>query len=437
MLQADKLKGSKTTNYRTVLAAIPSSQRIQKINNILNFSGLQILNVGLLPVESASLVDALSNSLNKGKDKTKNNWTVFIAQNSNGGLRQIVTKNGHMALTRMTPLVNTDSDPEVWASEVSQELKATMTYLTRFDYKQDDNLEVIVVANPTAGQVLEGLIEVSCNYYCVTVAQVAERLKISLDRPEESRFIDPVHARWAANKLAFDMEMKPEEVDKISKARLGAIAASLVMAVSFLYFSAQAYASFSTLSDTKRKIVKAKAQNAQADTAYNQAVEKNKDTANFDINLVKGTVEAHEELARRGVKPIDHIKRINEAMKGMDQTFSKIEMEFIPLDEVENDRRQRRGRDDTEDKAKGEIRISIQMIFPGNVAPEKGNAKVERIRQSLQREFEDIGFKAEIEKFLQDMTFESAFEGSAGLSAKDLRANTDFVSAILITGKVS
>ena len=436
LIQSDKLKGSKVKNFRTVMAAIPSSQKMQKVNNVLNFSGLQILGVGLLPVESASLVHELSQSMNKNKDKTKNNWTIFVAQNANGGLRQIVTKNGDMALTRMTPLVNTDEEPEVWASEVSQELKATMTYLTRFDYKQDENLEVILVSNPTAGQILEGLIDVSCNFYSLSVTQVSERLKIKPHSPEEMRYMDSIHARWSANKINFDMNMMPEEVGIISKARLGAVAASVLMAFSLLYFSSGAYATYSDLSQTKQDIVRAKSNKNSADIAYNEAV-KNSDATEYDINLIKGTVDSYEEFGNAGILPTKYIAKINKAMSKFTQTFSDIEMNISSNTKQGN---QSTGRSanavrDT-DLKKGEVEIKLKMVFPGSVAPEKGNELVERIRRSLEQEFSDIEYNVEITKFLRDMTFESAFEGSAGIRPQAGKVTSSFSSEILISGSL-
>lgn len=436
LIQSDKLKGQKESNHRAVLAAIPSSQKIQRINNVLNYSGLQILNFGLLPVESASLVNALSSALNKSPDRSKSRWTVFIAQNSSGGLRQIVIKNGQMALTRMTPLVNTDDDPETWASEVSQELKATMTYLTRFDYKQDDNLDVVVICNTSAGQILEGLIETSCNFYSLTVMQAADKVGISLVDPENTKFIDPLHVRWAANKSSFAMDMKAKDVANISQARMGAIAASIALFFSLIYFTGAAYETYSGLSKAKQDIVTARVERTQAKQNLIEA-ENNSDVTDYDVNLVRGAVEASKKYSDKGIMPIDYIKRINKAMRKDRFTFNSLQMSFEGSASSSDQRGSRSRRGSDEEKSDGTVLIKLQLLFPGDIAPEKGNSQVEKISRNIQAEFDDIGFEVKVSKFLRDMSFESQFSGSAGLSAKSQGESSTFNAQIEIAGDAS
>ena len=89
------------------------------------------------------------------ESKEKASWTIFMGQQSSGSLRQIVTRNGELALTRMTPIVDTDIEPALWAREVTEELDSTMSYLARFGYKKEDGLDIIIVSNGSTHQALQ------------------------------------------------------------------------------------------------------------------------------------------------------------------------------------------------------------------------------------------------------------------------------------------
>jgi len=53
-------------------------------------------------------------------------WTVFIGQHQSGGLRQVVVREGELALTRMTAVGSHDENPMNWAREVQQEFKLNL-----------------------------------------------------------------------------------------------------------------------------------------------------------------------------------------------------------------------------------------------------------------------------------------------------------------------
>ena len=126
--------------------------------NVLKDTDVSIAGFGLLPTESVNFVEALSRKIFGGGEGDKkstlsflskkkapppksNVWTIFIGQNRSGGLRQIVTKGGELALTRITPIVETNEDIELWTGDIFREYQATMTYLSRFGYTSNDTLQ--------------------------------------------------------------------------------------------------------------------------------------------------------------------------------------------------------------------------------------------------------------------------------------------------------
>ena len=145
-LKLDEKNATSEGKGRSYLfAAIPSSEAFLKVMRAVSLSSATVVGLYLLPVEASSLVRELTSKLSKGR-KSKASWTIFMGQHHNGSVRQIVTRNNDLALTRMSPVVDTDVEPELWAKEMSTELGATMSYLSRFGYKESDGLNIITVS---------------------------------------------------------------------------------------------------------------------------------------------------------------------------------------------------------------------------------------------------------------------------------------------------
>ena len=148
-----------------------------------------------------------------------------------------------------------------------------------------------------------------------------------------------------------------------------------------------------------------------------------------------GATKAYESYQKLGIKPTEHLKKINVAARRHGVTFSAVTMEF---EDVDNDNRLGSRRPSSNEQPMlGEVVISLEMVFPGSVAPEKGNSLVQKLAATLGQEFKDDQYTVEVTKYLRDMTFESQFSGTAGLRAKDQRVNANFKAEIEISGKVS
>src|SRR5262249_42366662 len=147
-------KSTKEQDDVYIFSAVPESRQLTQTVGAVQAALTQIAGFGLLPVEASDMVKALYAKVQQRKQSAQ--WVVLIGQHRHGGLRQIVIKNGDLALTRMSPVMESDQDAHAWAGEVQQEFSATMSYLTRFGFQQEDGLHIILIANPEAGQALEG-----------------------------------------------------------------------------------------------------------------------------------------------------------------------------------------------------------------------------------------------------------------------------------------
>jgi hypothetical protein len=115
-----------------LFAALPETDRLDSIAADMLEAGVQLSGFGLLPAESVGLVQALAAKV--FNEDRPSRWAVLISQHETGGLRQVVVKNGNLALTRITPTSEAGVHGPGWADEVMREFRGTLSYIARFGY---------------------------------------------------------------------------------------------------------------------------------------------------------------------------------------------------------------------------------------------------------------------------------------------------------------
>lgn len=408
-----------------IFAAVPGSSQFTKTITAARKSLASIAGFCLLPVESSDMVKALSDKLSKGR-KQKSKWAVFMGQHKNGGLRQIVTKDGELALTRMTPISDVDTDAGLWANEVYQEFKATMSYLSRFGYQVEDGLDVIVVGDPMAGESLEGLIEDDCNYSSMTAEEAARILGLPFSRGGDDRYADVLHTGWAGRKSKFILPMQAAQIDQVSKPRQMAMAASVLLLLSAAFFGYKAFDRFQSTAQTFMDLDTAKRRYAQLDVQYQKEV-KRKEDLGFDVRLVQSSIAVHNDLEKKRIKPLRILSGVGHAL-GKDLRVDQIS---IKRPEKTLVGALTASRDDAPATL---FEASMQMTYPSTTDIDRGNQEVRDLSQRLR----DLlpGRKVEVTKFLKDYEYvEEIVVESGDLDKKDIEQ--DFVAEIKITGAVS
>src|SRR5690606_5080382 len=135
-------------------------------------------------------------------------WSVFLGQHQSGSLRQVVTRNGELALTRMTPIIDSDQDPEAWANDIVMEIKGTMSYLARFGFDSNDGLDIIVIAGNNAAESVSSKIDFDCNLNVLTASEAGKLLGLNLGIQQDQRYADPLHVSWLGKKRVLTLPMK-------------------------------------------------------------------------------------------------------------------------------------------------------------------------------------------------------------------------------------
>lgn len=408
-----------------IFAAIPASEAFARTMGAARRSLAPVAGFCLLPVESSDMLKKLSEKLAaRSGEKSKARWTVFIGQHQSGGLRQIVTKNGELALTRMTPVVEYERDPVQWSAEVHQEFNATMSYLSRFGYDPDDGLNVILVSDSAGGELVQERVDTPCNFYALTAAEAASFLGFSLGRQEAPHYADVLHVAWSGRKSKFILPMKAKEIDKVSRPRQVAAVALLLM---ILAGGAQCYqfmSGYQVLSEAFSDIEDSTQRKAQLDLQYQKEV-KRKEDLGFDIQLIQSALAVYDQLEEKRIKSLGLFLNVGIAL-GRDMRIDRIEVEKA-----------------TENKVAGYVKVvagskpgftaNMQMTFPGTTDAEKGNAEVKAFQTRLQTRLPDHVVK--ISKLLEDYEYSEGIVVETGDIKKD-DVSQDYVAEIRIEGPV-
>ncbi|MCB1563734.1 MAG: hypothetical protein KDJ75_09185 [Alphaproteobacteria bacterium] len=407
-----------------IFAAIADTQHFRKTMAAVRKSLASVAGFCLLPVESSDMVGALAAKLTRQKNQQPV-WSVFIGQHRNGSLRQIVTKNGELALTRMSPIVEDDSDPARWANEVYQEFKATMSYLSRFGYGEEDGLRVTAIADTAAGDILEGLFEEDCAFDALTLSEAAKILNLPVGYQDDQRHADILHVAWAGRKSRLILPMKAVQVDEVSRPRQAAVLVSLLLFLGAAFLGYQIMGQSQELLGIRAELKDMRDKKIQLDSQYQAEVQR-KEELGFDVRLVQSSIAVHEELEAGNIDILALFKGVGEAL-GKDLRLDEISVSYPKKTTVSNVI----GQMAKPGAAAPLYEARLKMTYPGTTDVEKGNNEVRALRDRLSKILP--GHEVAVTKYLKD------YEYTEGIIVETGDLNTqgvsqDFVAEILIKG---
>lgn len=132
---------------------------------------------------------------------SSNHWRHLIGINVTGGLRQIISKNGRLSLTRLTQAPPPDTPPDEFADMIIRDFKATITYLRRLGYTVGDPLDLIVLTTSANRDAMERLEWTGTrSVTLLTPYEAGAMLGLGAIGPEDQASCDVLHAAWFANK---------------------------------------------------------------------------------------------------------------------------------------------------------------------------------------------------------------------------------------------
>ena len=423
-----------------LFAAVPLSDNVRKTLDVVQRCYSSIAGFCLLPVESASMIHALSKKLAKrGEDVAT--WTIFVGQHQSGGLRQIVTKNGELALTRMTPIIDSDIDQEVWTSEVSNELKGTMSYLSRFGFDPSDGLDVIIIANNSVADKMVTKVDFECNLSVLTSVEAANLIGVKIGRQEEQRYADPLHVAWTGRKSKFTLPLQAAQLDKISGPARIATAASILLLAGCAFFGYEAFTSSSKWASNASEISDNNARITVLKQEHLQEIEK-KRAAGVDFMLIESSTKVFTKLEKGAMKPLGLFDSIGKSL-GADLHITSLDVK--PVRGAANGATDAQGQlaaqsfvVDTpgQETPQSQYEVVIKLILPAELDPKKGVQLISDLESRLKANLPK--HTVSIIKQVADLSYTGNFVGEATSKIQEQKGEEkpDYEAQIMIRGEL-
>jgi len=405
-----------------LFAAVPSTDAFGRIMTALSNVDQQVVGYGLLPVESTGLVDELVKQLSQKRGGGGARWSILISQHRGGGLRQIVVRNGELALTRVTPVVEPDADnPGVWAADVSQELQATLSYLSRFGYTPEDGLELIVVGDTDYTEPLEGMVYAPCNYNALTVQDAASLVGIRVGR-DEDHYSDSLHAGWVARKFSLELPLSSREIKAIQQPRQASLVIMMISALGLAGVAGVAVDEGMKLYSTSVNMEVAQIQKKKIEEIYAEELQR-KERMGIDIPLIKGALAISRDVSNTIVNPLDVLEPIARSME--DIRLDKFEFSNIGGEPAAN-------RKPGDVAPQRETMVLLTISFAGNINIVEGNEEINKLVTRMNERLKDMGYESKVEVPLRDTTFRGSSEVEYGITANKRRADDRYEAQIRV-----
>ena len=420
-----KVKGS---GGLYLFAAVPMSDPVAKTIAVVHKSMASIAGFYLLPIEAADMVQAVAKKV-AGRKRKPARWVIFIGQHQGQALRQVITRDGQLAMTRMTPLPEADgATPESWARDVNQEFRATISYLSRFGFSPEEGVDVIVVGGKEAGAALESMIDIPCHYVSMTAPEIARELGIGIGVQDSLALADPVYAAWVGRKTRFILPMHAPDLEKVHKPRQVAAAAIFLLLLSGGWMSWQTVTDVQIMMQEQENRDIQQLVLAEAEQDYQNEVERMK-ALGFDVKLVQGAISVFNDLEKRRMKPLPMIQKIGIALEGQ-LRLDELNLNYIGTDGALPETDPATG---LPVEKKPEVESTLKLSFPPTIEPEVGVREIENLKRRLSEGLP--GFKVEITKNVAGYEYGDTMSGTASSSAKELAAEQR-VAIIVIRGPV-
>jgi hypothetical protein len=227
-----------------IFASIPNVMQFDIIYDAIKKSELQLLNIGFLPVEATGLMSKLASSKLTGGIKAK--WNVLLSVHESGGLRQIITKNGELALTRLTAISSDNIEPSAWGREAGVEFKSTLSYLLRFGYSQDQSMNIFIVNDSSeVKEAFASQLDINPGIFVGSANQLGQNIGLKVQGHSGENFGDGLHAAWLSKVRSMKLPVSSGRFLQVQNTRkyfsygIKALALFFVLGIGFSIFKTQ------------------------------------------------------------------------------------------------------------------------------------------------------------------------------------------------------
>lgn len=397
-----------------LFVALPETDQIDRVARAILESGAPVGGFGLLPAESASLVPALANKIFAGDGRAPSRWSVLIGQHETGGLRQVVVKDGNLALTRLTPAAEGGVSGAAWSEEVIREFRATMTYISRFGYNPDDGIDVIIVCDDISRQFFSAAELGVERFRCMSVSDALKLIGAKSFGLDKMNFTDGLHAAWIAKKRQLSVPVRVPSLHKIMAPRLAAQLGSVGLAMAA---AALVYMTFSSFQENYVLSQEIEQRQSASAMLERELADESKifDTLPVKASLLRGTLKVKGMLAENTV-PISGVMTRLKSSIGSDVQITNISYTHTPSPNLQLDKIRPTGAPSpAASPTRGLINMRFSFILTESMPLEQRVNRAEALQRSLQENFPGytVTIAAQFGRVNRDGSFQGNLTGSA------------------------
>ncbi len=435
---ADKAANARVSGGLYLFAGVPMAEPLVKTFEAVKASMVSVTGFALLPVEASDMVRALSLKL-AGKERRPSEWAIFIGQHQSGALRQVVTRNGQLAMTRITAVSAPDGDYNAWAMDVYQEFKATLGYLSRYGYSGEDSTDLMLVAPSEAGDALERMVDVPCHYSSFTANEAARLLGMTIGVQENPGFADALHAAWCGRKSKFILKMEAADLNRIHQPRQAAAAVIFMLLAGSAYLALDTARGVQSMMVSKSEISEQKRILGQVQAEYDQEVQR-LESMGYDVKLIQAGLNTFQSLESQRMDVITLLKKVSDGL-GNELRIDKITVSDLAYNTPKQSAVDlTRLRDAAMAAANGEevkssVETVIHMSFPQTITPEEGRKQIDDLERRLKSLLPTS--MVWIEKNVGSKDYTETTSGEVGRNKGLTAEELDMKAEIRITGPLS
>lgn len=353
-----------------LFAGLTPNLTVTQVMDAVLGSEVKIQGAALLPLEAMPLVQRLSDAFRKrAKGSAQVRWSVLMTYHKTGGLRQVIVKDGELALTRLTPLAVDSQDTVALTEEMVREFNATLTYLSRFGYAPAEGIELIVISSDDICRTIQNYSLQVTKLHAVSLHEAGRAADISPAKvDEESVYADSLHAGWVGAQKKLVMPLSSPLLQKVTQARRMAEFAIFLLILGLGYLVWQVVTVQSDIVNTNKEILdlKSKKISLQAD---HDALAQKLNTLKHDPEKIKTIIQLNDRLTLRDIdseKLIDIVNAVfpkdKMILRNIDITPGDAASSTMPKDFLE--------KSDSDIKDKGQVMAKLKIAFPDSIAVE-------------------------------------------------------------------
>lgn len=172
--------------------------------------------IGLVPLESQDFINAVARTFLAGKEDKPREWQMLVSHHKVGGFRQVVLKDGKLIFTRMAQPIG-ESNPEVIAGNIEQEIINTQEYLKRMGLQDSASLGVTILVSNDIKLLLDRKNIKAGEYHFMTPHEMAQALALTDAAQTEDHFGDVVISAFAGRRRKLMLPLNTPYITKLRR----------------------------------------------------------------------------------------------------------------------------------------------------------------------------------------------------------------------------